>query len=108
MRVFQIQRISAYGLLFFLMLHMAMMHYPPLHISFDNILIRMQDPIWKGVEIIFLFFALVHAAAGSYSVVSDYEKLERFKKIFVVVLVAASIAAFYWGARTVLSWQPPV
>ncbi len=108
MLIYRLQRITAVGLLFFLMLHMVMMHYPPFHISFDNILIRMQDPVWKGVEVTFLFFALVHAASGSYAVVSDYEKLERFKKVFVVVLVAASIVAFYWGARTVLSWQPPV
>jgi succinate dehydrogenase / fumarate reductase cytochrome b subunit/succinate dehydrogenase / fumarate reductase membrane anchor subunit len=108
MLVYRLQRITAVGLLFFLMLHMVMMHYPPFHISFDNILVRMQDPFWKGVEITFLFFALVHAASGSYAIFSDYEKLARFKKIFVVVLIAASIIAFYWGARTVLSWQPPV
>ena len=104
MLTFRIQRISAIALLFFLLLHMVMMHYPPRHISFDNILIQMENPVWKGVEIGFLFFALLHAAAGSYAVVNDYEKIARYKKIFVVVLMAASIAALYWGALTVLSW----
>ena len=108
MRVFQLQRISAIALVFFLLLHMVMMHYPPRHITFDNILDQMENPVWKAVEIGFLFFALVHAASGSYAVVNDYEKLARFKKIFTVILVAATIIAFYWGAKTVLSWQPPV
>jgi succinate dehydrogenase hydrophobic anchor subunit len=89
---------------------MVMLHYqfPLEHIDYSNIVERLQNPIWKGIEILFLFFVMIHALTGSYVVLTDYEKVARFEKAIAIVLLLAGIVAFYWGTVTVLSWQPPV
>lgn len=108
MRVFQLQRISAIAMVVFMTMHMIVVHYPPFHIDFSIILERMQNPVWKVVEILFLFFVLVHALSGSYAVLIDYQKVAQYKRVVAVVALIAGAGAFVWGTLTVLSWQPPV
>ncbi|MBN2502956.1 MAG: succinate dehydrogenase, hydrophobic membrane anchor protein [Anaerolineales bacterium] len=108
MRVFQMQRLTAVALLFFLTLHMIVVHYPPFHIDFEIILERMVNPVWKVIEILFLFTVLIHALAGAYAVLTDYEQVARFKQALAWVAVVAGVAFFIWGALTIWSWQPPV
>ena len=73
MRIFQMQRVSAIALLVFLTIHMIVVHYPPFHIDFSRILVRMNQPLWKGIDIAFLFFVLIHALTGAYMVLTDVE-----------------------------------
>jgi len=107
MRVFQIQRISAAALLVFMTIHMIVVHYPPFHIDFGIILERMQDPLWKAIDICFLFFVLLHALCGAYAVLLDYEKIARFKRVLAGLAVTAGIWAFVWGTMTIWAFQPP-
>jgi succinate dehydrogenase hydrophobic anchor subunit len=106
MRVFQLQRISAIAMVVFMTMHMIVVHYPPFHIDFSIILERMQNPVWKVIEILFLFFVLVHALSGAYAVLIDYEKVARYKKLIAVLALVAGIVGFIWGTLTVLAWQP--
>ncbi len=107
MRVFQLQRISAVAMVVFMTMHMIVVHYPPFHIDFSIILERMQNPVWKVIEILFLFFVLVHALSGAYAVLIDYENVARYKKVIAVLALVAGIVGFLWGTLTVLAWQPP-
>lgn len=107
MRVFQLQRISAIAMVVFMTMHMIVVHYPPFHIDFSIILERMQNPVWKVIEILFLFFVLVHALSGAYAVLIDYENVARYKKLIAVLALVAGIVGFLWGTLTVLAWQPP-
>ncbi len=107
MRVFQLQRISAVAMVVFMTMHMIVVHYPPFHIDFSIILERMQNPVWKVIEILFLFFVLVHALSGAYAVLIDYENVARYKKLIAVVALMAGIVGVLWGTLTVLAWQPP-
>jgi len=107
MRVFQLQRISAVAMVVFMTMHMIVVHYPPFHIDFSIILERMQNPVWKVIEILFLFFVLVHALSGAYAVLIDYENVARYKKLIAVLALVAGIVGFLWGTLTVLAWQPP-
>jgi len=104
MRRYQLQRITAVGLVFFLVLHMIVMHYPPREIKYENILDQMENPLWKAVEIGFLSFVMVHALTGTYSVLTDYDFLEKYKKVIAVLLSLAGAVALFWGTTTVLSW----
>ena len=81
MRLFQLQRISAVALLVFLTIHMMVLHYPPFHIDFSRILERMADPLWKALDIAFLFFVLVHALSGTYAVLTDFDSVSRARKV---------------------------
>ena len=108
MRVFQLQRISAVALLVFLTIHMIVVHYPPFHIDFSRIVERMANPVWKAIDIAFLFFVLIHALAGAYMVLTDYERFNRMKRVLAGVAVVAGIWAMYYGTVTILAFSPPV
>jgi len=108
MRIFQMQRISAIALVIFLTIHMIVVHYPPFHIDFSRILVRMEQPIWKAIDIAFLFFVLVHALTGAYQVLTDLERINRVKRVLAGAAIVIGIIAFYYGTITVLAFQSPV
>ena len=107
MRVFQLQRYSAIALVVFMTIHMIVVHYPPFHIDFSRIIDRMANPVWKAIDIAFLFTVLIHALTGSYAVLIDYQKVAPFKRVIAGVAVVVFIAAFIYGTMTVLAFQPP-
>lgn len=104
MKIFQIQRLTAVALLVFLTTHMVVVHYPPFHIDFSIILGRMSNPLWKAIEILFLFSVVLHGLSGAYMVLTDYKQVAKFKKVISVVVVVVGITAFILGTMTVLSW----
>jgi succinate dehydrogenase hydrophobic anchor subunit len=107
MYIFLMQRISAIALLVFLTIHMIVVHYPPFHIDFSQIIQRMDQPIWKAIDIAFLFAVLVHALAGSYMVLTDVERFNKQKRVLAGLAIAIGIVAFIYGTMTVLAFQPP-
>ena len=108
MRVFQMQRISAIALLIFLTIHMVVVHYPPFHIDFSRIIERMWQPLWKAIDIAFLFFVLMHALTGAYVVLTDIQRVHPIKRALAGLTILIGLAAFVYGAATVLAFQPPV
>jgi succinate dehydrogenase hydrophobic anchor subunit len=108
MRIFQMQRISAIALLVFLTIHMIVVHYPPFHIDFSRILERMADPLWKGIDIAFLFFVLLHALTGTYMVITDLERFGAYKRVLMWIAIVVGVGAFIYGTQTILAFQPPV
>ena len=107
MRVFQFQRISAIALLVFLTIHMTVVHYPPFHIDFSRIIDRMGQPLWKAIDIAFLFFVLLHAISGSYAVLIDLGGVARFKRTLAASAILLAIVGFVYGTLTILAFQPP-
>jgi succinate dehydrogenase hydrophobic anchor subunit len=101
------QRISAIALLIFLTLHMVVTHYPPFHIDFNRILERMGDPLWKAIDIAFLFFVLMHALTGIYMVLTDIERIQNYRRALVILAVVIAIGAFIYGTQTIMAFQPP-
>lgn len=108
MRVFQIQRLSAIALLVFLTIHMTVVHYPPFHIDFSRIIVRMGQPLWKAIDVAFLFFVLLHAVTGSYAVLMDFGGIARLKRALAASAIVLAIVGFVYGTMTILAFQPPV
>jgi succinate dehydrogenase hydrophobic anchor subunit len=108
MRIFQMQRISAIALVIFLTIHMIVVHYPPFHIDFSRIIDRMAQPLWKGIDIAFLFFALMHALTGAYQVLTDVQRVNRYSRVLAGSAIVIGVIAFIYGTMTVLAFQPPV
>lgn len=104
MRTFWMQRISAVALIFFMTVHMIVVHYPPFHIDFHRIAVRMADPLWQAIDIAFLFFVLLHALAGAYVVLTDVERFNRWKRILAGAAVIIGIIAFIYGVQTILAF----
>ena len=109
MRTFQMQRVSAIALLIFLGIHMAVMHYPPWEIDFRTVVIeRLSNPIWKAIDIAFLFFVLIHALAGAYVVLTDIQRVNNFKRALAGAAIVLGVVAFIYGTITIMSFQMPV
>jgi len=106
MRIFQLQRWSAIALLVFLTIHMIVVHYPPFHIDFSRIAARLADPLWKAIDIAFLLAVLIHALAGTYQVLTDFQGVARYRQALAVVAIVLGVVAFIYGAATVLSFNP--
>jgi succinate dehydrogenase / fumarate reductase membrane anchor subunit len=107
MRVFQMQRLSAVMLLLFLATHMIVVHYPPFHIDFDRIAERLANPVWKAIDIAFLFFVLMHALTGAYVVLTDSARFNRLKRVLAGVAIVVGVWAMYYGTITILAFSPP-
>jgi len=107
MRVFQLQRFSAIAIVVFLTIHITVTHYPPFHIDFSRIIERLASPVWKGVDIAFLFFVLVHALTGAFMVLTDVERLYRFRRPLAWAAVVVFAVAMWYGTVTILAFQPP-
>ncbi|NLF64297.1 MAG: hypothetical protein GX579_06805 [Chloroflexi bacterium] len=105
-RVFLMQRISAIALLFFMTIHMVVVHYPPGHIDFSRIIERMADPLWKGIDIAFLFFVLMHALTGAYVVLTDWHKINNWRRALAIATVVIFAFAFVYGTATILAFNP--
>jgi succinate dehydrogenase hydrophobic membrane anchor protein len=107
MSLFLMQRVSALALLFFLTLHMVVVHYPPGHLDFSRVMERMASPTWKAIDIAFLFFVLMHALTGAYAVLTDYQKVAVFKRALAGAAIIIGLGAFVYGTQTILAFQLP-
>lgn len=106
MRVYRMQRISAVALVIFMTIHMIVVHYPPFHIDFSRIIDRMAQPLWKGIDIAFLFFVLMHALTGAYMVLTDSQQIARYKQVLAGAAVVIGVIAFIYGTVTIWAFQP--
>jgi len=104
MRVFRMQRISAVALIIFMTIHMIVVHYPPFHIDFSRIAVRMAQPLWQAIDIAFLFFVLIHALSGAYVVITDVQRFSRGKRLLAWAAVIIGIGAFIYGVQTILAF----
>ncbi|NUQ37002.1 MAG: hypothetical protein HUU23_04235 [Caldilineales bacterium] len=107
MRIFQLQRFSAIALLVFLTIHMIVVHYPPFHIDFAQILIRLENPVWKAIDIAFLGAVLIHALTGAYMVVTDVERVYSYRKPLAWAAIVIGILAFAYGSATIWAFRMP-
>jgi succinate dehydrogenase hydrophobic anchor subunit len=64
--------------------------------------------LWKGIDIAFLFFVLMHALTGAYVVLTDSEKIATYKKALAGSAMVIGAVAFVYGTMTILAFQPPV
>ena len=104
MRIFLMQRISAIALVVFLTLHMVVVHYPPGHIDVDRVLERLDQPLWKAIDIAFLFVVLMHALTGAYMVITDVERFNVYRRGLAWVGVVAGVLLFIYGTQTILAF----
>jgi succinate dehydrogenase hydrophobic anchor subunit len=104
MRIFLMQRLSAIALVVFLTLHMVVVHYPPGHIDVNRVLERLDDPLWKAIDIGFLFFVLMHALTGAYMVITDVERFGVYRRALAWGSVVAGALLFIYGTQTILAF----
>jgi succinate dehydrogenase hydrophobic anchor subunit len=106
MRIFQLQRWTAVALLVFLTLHMVVVHYPPGHINFDRVIERLDQPLWKAIDIAFLLAVLIHALTGAYMVLTDLQPVSVYRRGLLGAITVIGALAFVYGTVTILAFNP--
>jgi len=102
--LWKLQRITGAFMIPMLLGHMLFMHmnYLTGHNS-KTILLRMQNPFMKGVDLVFILLLLFHAGYGVFSIIADYIKpgLILRSLTFLVIIVMAMLAFF--GVRLIVA-----
>jgi len=102
--LWKLQRITGAFMIPMLLGHMLFMHmnYLTGHDS-RTILLRMQSPFIKGMDLVFITLLLFHAGYGVFSIVADYIKPGPIlRSLAVLVIIAMAISAFF-GIRLIVA-----
>jgi len=51
---------------------------------------------------------LVHALAGVYMVLTDLQKIGRYRQALGWIAVVLFVVFFFYGTKTIIAFQPPV
>ncbi len=106
MRIFQLQRWTAIALLVFMTIHIVVVHYPPGHLDFSRVIERLDQPLWKAIDIAFLLTVLIHALTGIYMVLTDHGKVYVYRRGLLGTVAVIGVLAFIYGTVTILAFNP--
>ena len=98
----KLQRISGAFMIPMLLGHMLFMHmnYLTGHDS-KTILLRMQNPLIKGVDFVFIIFLLFHAGYGIISIIADYIRPGTLLKSLTCLVIIVMAISAYFGIRLI-------
>lgn len=102
--LWKLQRITGAFMIPMLLGHMLFMHmnYLTGHDS-GTILLRMQNPFIRGMDLVFITLLLFHAGYGVFSIVADYIKPGPIlRSLAVLVIIVMAISAFF-GIRLIVA-----
>ena len=105
MRFFKMQRYTAIALVFFMALHMVVVHYPPGHLDFSRVLERLVNPVWKVIDIAFLATVLMHGLGGLYDVIIDWEPTIAWRRPLAGAVLVIGLVALTYGTLTILAFN---
>lgn len=99
------QRVTGVVLLFTLLVHFWVLHFfPPEHgaITYENVMARLQHPLWRTFDLLFLVVGLYHGMNGVLIVVHDYVKAKGWRLAIVGALWIGAIFFLLIGAMTIM------
>ena len=69
-------------------------------LSYEVILSRISNPLWQGIDILFLIVALIHGLIGLRAIVLDYSRIgpATARGVTVALVVLGAMWAF-WGVN---------
>jgi len=100
-----LQRISGAVLLIALIVHFWVLHfYPPAggEITFDTVMQRLQNPLWRAMDLVFLVAGLYHGANGMLMLIHDYVRAAGIRIALVGVLWIGALFYLIVGSMTIL------
>lgn len=98
-----LQRITGALLVVLLIAHFWVEHFMTASLrhgdlTYQAILGRISNPVWRFIDIAFLIVALCHGLNGLRGIVLDYSRVgPRAAQAITVVLVAAGLTWAWWG-----------
>ena len=99
------QRISGAFLLIALLTHFWILHFFPAEhgaITFESVMARLQHPLWKAFDLLFLILAIYHGMNGAMSLVHDYINKSIFRLPAIGLLWMGALYLLILGSITIL------
>jgi len=102
--LWKLQRITGAFMLPMLIGHMLFMHmnYLTGHES-KTIILRIQSPFIKGMDIVLILLLLFHAGYGLFSIAADYIKSGPILRSFAFLVIMVMAISAFFGIRIVLA-----
>ncbi len=100
-----LQRISGIGLVLIIGIHWYLQHITqtPAEWNYATVIVRLSDPIFRTLYVLFLTFALFHGFHGLWMVGRDYLHAKWSRTSMAAVLVTAGISFFVWGVTIIIA-----
>ncbi|MFH1863064.1 MAG: succinate dehydrogenase, hydrophobic membrane anchor protein [bacterium] len=101
------QRISGAFLLLALLAHFWVLHYSnDGEVTFQIVAQRLATPLWKTIDLAFLFFVIIHGFNGFIMVIHDYVHKHNLRLALVSLVWVLGIVIGILGFITILTFQP--
>lgn len=102
--LWKLQRITGACMIPALLGHMLFMHmnYLTGHDS-KTILLRIQNPYIKGMDLVFIILLLFHAGYGIFSIITDYISPGPVLKSLTFLVIAIMSISAYFGIRLIVA-----
>jgi len=100
-----IQRISGVILVIVLIGHYILMHATPdSGHTYQAVLARLHQPIWKVIDLTFVTLGLWHGLNGTWNVIRDYELKPWISTTIYTTLILVALAFWFLGINTILKF----
>ncbi|MBM3326869.1 MAG: succinate dehydrogenase, hydrophobic membrane anchor protein [Calditrichaeota bacterium] len=99
------QRVTGAVLLITLLIHFWALHFfgtPTGEITYESVMQRLQHPLWRGIDMLFLVAALFHAMNGLTLLANDYVRAKGWRIAIIGSLWVAAIFYLIVGSLTIL------
>ena len=92
------QRVTGVILVAGLIIHFMVMHYSgPEQITYQYVMARFSNPLWKVFDVAFLVAVIYHGFSGLWGVAVEYAGSARLLKALQLLILLSSAALFATG-----------
>jgi succinate dehydrogenase / fumarate reductase, membrane anchor subunit len=99
------QRITGILLVVVLIGHYILMHATPdAGHTYNAVMERLGQPIWKIIDMTFVTLGLWHGLNGLWNVIRDYELKPWLTTTIYTIIVLVALAFWFLGLNTILSF----
>ncbi len=105
---FLFMRLSGVFLLFLAVSHVLVQHVANSVHELDQsfVALRWSSGIVKGIDLMLLFFALIHGVNGLRNVLEDYVHSEQAMKVINVVLAVFLVISLIFAGIAIITFNP--
>jgi succinate dehydrogenase / fumarate reductase membrane anchor subunit len=99
------QRITGIVLVVLLVGHYILMHATPdSGHTYHAVMLRLQSPVWKIIDLSFITLGLWHGLNGTWNVIRDHEMSAAVSMTLYTLLIISGLAFWFLGINTILSF----
>ncbi len=102
-----LQRVSGAVLFVLLVIHFWITHYfPGGELSYQNVALRLSQPGWKLVYLVFLVLCIYHGLNGLWIILQDYMRNDSLRLLIFGAIMIAGLFLLSIGMLTIIPFSP--